>query len=78
MTFTATVTGSTYSQNIPTGQVIWSDGNTGGTFNSSTCDLSSGTCTVTYTPSSNAPNSITITASDGGDPSHTANSGRHS
>ena len=63
VTFTATVTGSTNSQNIPTGQVIWSDGNTGGTFSSSTCYLSSGTCIVTYTPSSNAPNSITITAS---------------
>ncbi|MGA9228889.1 MAG: hypothetical protein WBV92_01950, partial [Nitrosotalea sp.] len=75
VTFTATVTDPADSQSIPTGTMIWSDGTAGGSFNSSTCDLSSGTCTVTYTPSSNAPNSISITTSYNGDTNHAANSG---
>ena len=75
VTFTATVTDPADSQSIPTGTMIWSDGTAGGSFNSSTCDLSSGTCIVTYTPSSNAPNSIDITTSYSGDTNHAANSG---
>jgi hypothetical protein len=74
VTFTATVIDPIDSLNVPTGTVIWSDGNAGGTFSASTCDLSSGTCVVTYTASSNAQNSITITASYYGDTGHAANS----
>ena len=75
VTFTATVTDPMDSLNVPTGTMIWSDGNTGGTFSSSTCYLSSGICTVTYTAPSNAQNSVTITASYYGDTAHTASSG---
>ena len=32
LTFTATVTDTSNSQNIPTGTVTWSDGNVGGVF----------------------------------------------
>ncbi|MDE1843728.1 MAG: hypothetical protein KGI10_00200 [Thaumarchaeota archaeon] len=60
--FTATVTDTSNSQNIPTGTVTWSDGNLGGTFNPSSCILSSGSCAVTYTPSTKASNSVTVTA----------------
>ncbi|MDE1875441.1 MAG: hypothetical protein KGH86_01230 [Thaumarchaeota archaeon] len=70
--FTATVTGASNQQIIPTGTVTWSDGNLGGTFNPSSCILSSGTCTTTYTAPLNYDGAITITTSYGGD---TANSG---
>ncbi len=70
--FTATVTGTSNQQITPTGTVTWSDGNLGGTFNPSSCILSSGTCTTTYTAPLNYNGAITITASYGGD---TANSG---
>ncbi len=69
--FTVTVTG-TSSQTPPTGTVTWSDGNLGGTFNPSSCILSSGTCVSSYTPLGNYSGKITITTSYGGD---TANSG---
>jgi hypothetical protein len=75
VTVTAIITDPTNSQNIPTGAITWSDGNIGGSFSSSSCNLSSGTCNVTYTAPSNVPTSITITASYGGDSSHAVNSG---
>jgi sugar lactone lactonase YvrE len=66
-TCTATVTGSS-----PTGSIRWSaSGN--GTFSSSTCTLSSGGCSVTFTPSS--PGAITITGTYGGDSNNDVSSG---
>ncbi len=75
LTFTATVTDTSNSQNIPTGAVTWSDGNTGGVFGTSSCTLTSGTCTTSYTPATNSPESITITATYGGDGIHQTNAG---
>ena len=75
VTITSTVTDTTNSQNIPTGTITWSDGNMGGTFSSSSCNLSSGVCNVTYTASPSIQNSITITASYSGDNIHTTNTG---
>ncbi|HZS74764.1 MAG TPA: hypothetical protein VFA69_09730 [Candidatus Nitrosotalea sp.] len=75
LTFTATVADTSNSQNIPTGVVTWSDGNTGGVFGTSSCTLASGTCTTSYTPASNSPESVTITATYGGDGIHQTNAG---
>ncbi|MHB8601978.1 MAG: hypothetical protein ACYC6W_09485 [Nitrosotalea sp.] len=75
VTLVATVTDSSSASASPAGSVMWSDGNGGGTFSSAFCDLSSGTCTTSYTPSSGAPNSITITATYGGDATHRTNAG---
>ncbi len=73
--FTATVTSSSSSQTVPSGLVSWSDGNAGGTFNTQSCTLSSGSCTVSYTPSLNPPNVTTITASYAGDNSYQPSTG---
>jgi len=70
--FTATVTGTSSSQVTPTGTVTWSDGNLGGIFNPSSCTISSGTCTTSYTAPLNYSGTITITTIYNGD---TANSG---
>lgn len=75
VTVTATVTDTSNSQNIPTGVVTWSDGNTGGVFGKSSCTLTSGTCTTSYTPATNSPESVTITATYGGDGIHQTNAG---
>ncbi len=75
LTFTATVTDITNSQNTPTGTVTWSDGNTGGVFGTPSCTLASGTCTTSYTPSTNSPSNVTITATYGGDGIHQTNAG---
>jgi hypothetical protein len=57
---TATVIGDS-----PTGAITWAaSGN--GTFSVPSCTLSSGTCSVSYTPSA-PPSTVTITASYGGD-----------
>ncbi|MDE1841573.1 MAG: hypothetical protein KGI09_06795, partial [Thaumarchaeota archaeon] len=50
-------------QIAPTGSVTWSDGNLGGTFSQSSCILSSGSCTVSYTPIANYGSNILITTS---------------
>ncbi|MDE1876000.1 MAG: Ig-like domain repeat protein [Thaumarchaeota archaeon] len=75
MTVTATITDTSNSQNVPSGTLSWSDGNAGGVFGSTTCTLSSGMCIVSYTPSSGATNSITITGTYAGDSSHQTSSG---
>ena len=75
ITFSITVTDTSSSPTSPTGSVSWSDGGAGGSFSSSACTLSTNSCTTSYTPSSNAPNSITITASYGGDTTHQTSSG---
>jgi hypothetical protein len=75
VSYTVKVTDMSNSQTISTGTVTWSDGNIGGTFSSSSCTLSSGICTVTYTPPSNYGGTVTITTSYGGDDSHSGSSG---
>ncbi|HYC11093.1 MAG TPA: G1 family glutamic endopeptidase [Nitrososphaerales archaeon] len=82
VTFTATVTDTgPGTPSAPTGNVAWSDGGKGGTFNSASCTLSpftsgSSTCTVTYSLSpSSLAGSVTIAASYSGDSSHGQSSG---
>jgi hypothetical protein len=71
-TFTVTVTDTSSSPTTPTGTISWSDGNVGGTFSSTSCLLSSDSCTISYTPATttNSPNSVTVTATYGGDSAH--------
>ncbi|MDA4121803.1 MAG: hypothetical protein OK456_01330 [Thaumarchaeota archaeon] len=64
---TATVTG-----NNSTGIVAWSANSTG-TFSPPTCTLSSGHCSVLFTPSSSA--TANVTGSYGGDPSNPSTAG---
>ncbi|MGD0637138.1 MAG: hypothetical protein ABSA72_03750 [Nitrososphaerales archaeon] len=59
-TCTATVRGDS-----PTGTITWAATGTGN-FSESSCTLSSGTCSVSYTPSA-PPSTVKITASYGGD-----------
>lgn len=70
-TCTGTVTGIN-----PTGTLSW-ESNGLGTFSSTSCVLSSGSCAVSYTPTSNSPQ-ITITASYSGDPNNVGSSGSDS
>jgi hypothetical protein len=70
-TCTVTVTGEN-----PTGSVSWQSSGSG-TFSSSTCTLSSGSCSVTYTPSSKT-SPVTINASYSGDTKNSASSGAFS
>ena len=74
-TFSVQVTDTSSMPTIATGTVSWSDNGAGGTFSSATCVPSSGSCDVSYTPSSSPPSTITITASYGGDSTHSASSG---
>ncbi|HEX5458305.1 MAG TPA: hypothetical protein VFX64_07995, partial [Candidatus Nitrosotalea sp.] len=75
---TATTTDVSKSQTAATGDVTWTDGNAGGTFNPTTCYLSSDACTVTYTPSAYSTNTVTINATYGGDSTHSASVGTSS
>lgn len=68
--FTALVTDTSSLPIMPDGIVSWSDGNAGGTFSLPFCNLSAASCSVSYTPSDNPPNSITITAEYGGNSVH--------
>ena len=66
------------TSSLPTtldGIVSWSDGNAGGSFNPSSCTLSSAACSVSYVPSATPPNSITITAAYGGNSVHSDSTG---
>ncbi len=76
VTLTATVTDTSSSPTTPTGSISWSDNNAGGTFTPN-CSLSSGSCSVTYTSSPNAPSSIALTATYGGDSSHSGSGGTY-
>jgi hypothetical protein len=60
----------------PTGTIAWA-ANGNGTFSKSSCTLSSGTCSVSYTPSA-PPSSVTITASYGGDTYNPGSSANYS
>ncbi len=73
-TYAIKVTDTSNLGTIPTGLVTWSDGNNGGTFSVSSCALSSGSCTVSYTPPTDYSGTITITGSYGGDSAHTSSS----
>ncbi|HJU13039.1 MAG TPA: Ig-like domain repeat protein [Candidatus Nitrosotalea sp.] len=74
-TFTITVTDSSASPTTPTGTIQLSDNGAGGTFNPSSCTLSSGSCEVSYALPANPPSTITITASYGGDSAHSVSAG---
>ncbi|WP_133120964.1 hypothetical protein [Candidatus Nitrosotalea bavarica] len=76
--FTATLMDTSNLPTIPTGTISWSDGNVGGTFSTSYCILSSGICSVSYTPPQNYANTIIITANYGGDTSHYVSVGTYS
>src|SRR6185312_3012905 len=73
-TYTIKVIDTSNPATTPTGMVTWSDGNNGGTFSVSSCVLSSGSCTVSYTPPTDYSGTITITGSYGGDSTHTSSS----
>ncbi|MDC8453774.1 MAG: hypothetical protein LV477_12805, partial [Candidatus Nitrosotalea sp.] len=73
--FTATITDTSSLPTIPDGMVSWSDGGAGGTFSLSFCNLSSASCSVSYTPSDNPPNSLTITAEYAGNSVHSGSTG---
>jgi hypothetical protein len=76
VTFTAKIADtSNYTVSTPTGTVTWSDGSAGGTFNPTSCTLSSGDCTTVFTPAANSPSSITVTATYGGDSAHSGSTG---
>src|SRR5437870_2373643 len=72
VTFSVKVVDTSSSPTVPTGTVSWSDGNAGGTFSQVSCALSSGNCTVSYTPDPHHTASITIAANYGGDDTHLA------
>ena len=74
-TCTATVTDISPGTTVtPTGTVSFSVSPTGrGNFGSTTCNLSGGSCSVTYTPT--ASGSVTITASYNGDTDHSTSTG---
>src|SRR6185437_9697939 len=71
---TASLADTSISSTV-TGYVSWSDGNAGGTFDSASCTLSSNTCSVYYTAPAGSTNAVTITATYGGDDSHSLSSG---
>jgi hypothetical protein len=73
---TATVTDtSPGTASTPAGSVSFSS--TGGTFSPATnCNLTSGSCSVTFTPS--ASGTITVNGNYGGDPTHSTSSGTFS
>ena len=58
----------------PTGNVAWSSSGAG-TFSTPTCTLSSGSCSVTYVPSSSGTETNVITGGYGGDMNHDTSSG---
>jgi hypothetical protein len=68
---TATVADSTHKTTKPTGTVTWSGGP--GAFGTSTCTLSAGKCTDTFTPS--AKGTDTLTAAYGGSATEKVSSG---
>jgi hypothetical protein len=77
VTCTATVSDTGAGAFIqPTGTVTFDDGGFGGSFSSISCTLSSGSCSVTYTPPIVLfPSTATITASYSGDTDHNGGSG---
>ena len=76
-TCTVTVTDLATSRSFPTGSVAFGISTYGeyGTFTPPVCTLSSGRCSVIFTPSDNSVGTIGITASYPGDSSHYLSSG---
>ena len=77
VTLSATLADNSISPSVPTGTITWNDGNLGGTFNPSSCTVSTGSCSVLYTPP-NYDGSIMITTNYGGDESHSSSAGTFS
>lgn len=73
-TCTATVTDTSGSPTTPTGNVTFGTNKTG-SFDSTTCALSGGSCSVSYTPGAGSEGTHTITASYAGDSTHSSSSG---
>ncbi|MBI3639483.1 MAG: Ig-like domain repeat protein [Thaumarchaeota archaeon] len=78
VTFVVKVNDTYSSPTTPTSTVTWSAGGSGGTFNPASCTLSSGTCTTSYTASTNSASSVAITANYAGDSTHSSSSGTSS
>lgn len=74
--FTATVSDSSKTSIHPTGTILWSDDNSGGTFSPSSCILSNDGCIVSYIPSTNSPTSIHVTGIYSGDAMHAESVGK--
>jgi hypothetical protein len=72
-TCTATVADNLVPASTPSGAVRWSGGQ--GSFATSSCTLSGGACSVTFTPALGSPSQQTIQASYRPDGSHVASSG---
>jgi len=70
----ATVSDTSSNPTIPTGTLAFTD-NRGGTFNATSCTVSQGGCTILYTLGSSSQPNVTITASYGGDTSHSTSTG---
>ena len=77
-TCTATVTDTSTGPTAPGGTVTFGNGGASGSFGSTTCTLSGGSsptsCSVTYTPGAFGTGSQTISASYGGDSTHSTSS----
>ena len=73
--FVVKVNDTSSSKTTPTGTVSWTDGNAAGSFNATSCTLSSRACVFSYTPNANAPNVVTINATYSGDGTHMPSSG---
>jgi hypothetical protein len=69
---TASVSDATNGANTPTGTVNWTESG-GGSFNDTSCTLSSGSCSVDFTPST--ASETTVTATYAGDSTHNGSSG---
>ncbi len=72
ITCTASVSDATNGSNTPTGTVNWTESG-GGSFSDTSCTLSSASCTIDFTPSTD--NETTVTATYGGDSMHNGSSG---
>jgi trimeric autotransporter adhesin len=68
----ASVSDATNGSNTPTGTVNWTESG-GGSFNDTSCTLSSGSCSVDFTPTT--ANETTVTATYAGDSTHNGSSG---
>jgi hypothetical protein len=68
----STICTALVSGEVPTGKVSWTANSTTGMFNSTTCSLTSGACSVSYTDST--PGAANVTAYYGGDSSNSGSS----
>ena len=73
----ATVTDTSWgTASTPSGKVAFSSSGSAGTFSATSCTLSNGSCSVTFTPT--AAGTATITATYTGDPGHAGSSAQAS